>query len=120
MLLEKGAPVDAVGEVSAWKCGRVQEHGHAWESAGLLEMGRRALSGVMRKGATGGRCSYSHGAVLQDNNQPLHLASKGGHIETVGMLLEKGAPVDAVGEVSAWQCGRVQEHGACLGGCRTP
>ena len=37
MLLEKGAPVDAVDGVSTWECGRVREHGHAWESAGLLE-----------------------------------------------------------------------------------
>ena len=38
MLLEKGAAVDAVDEVSAWEYGRVQEHGHACESAGLLEV----------------------------------------------------------------------------------
>ena len=49
--------------------------------------------------------------MLQDNNQPLHLASNGGHIETARMLLERGAPVDAVGQVSAWECGLVQEHG---------
>ena len=39
MLLEKGAAVNAADEVSAWVCGRVQEHGHAWESAGLLNEG---------------------------------------------------------------------------------
>ena len=49
--------------------------------------------------------------MLQNDTQPLHLASKGGHIETARMLLEKGAAVDALDEVSAWVCGRVQEHG---------
>ena len=45
MLLQKGAAVDAVDQVKAWEQGRVQEHGHAWESAGLLEAGG-AVCGV--------------------------------------------------------------------------
>ena len=36
LLLEKGAPVDAVDQVGAWECGHVHKHGHAWESAGLV------------------------------------------------------------------------------------
>ena len=55
MLLEVGAPVDAVDKVSAWECGHVQENGHAWESAGLLE-GGRAVCGVLQSGPIGGRC----------------------------------------------------------------
>ena len=98
-----------------------------WACAGALGMPGRvqgfltrggAVCGVLRRGATGGRCSYSHGAVLQNNNQPLHLALQQGHVETARMLLEKGAPVDAVDEVSAWVYGRVQEPWACLGECR--
>ena len=36
LLLEKGAPLDAVDEVGAWMSVHVHKHGHAWESAGLV------------------------------------------------------------------------------------
>ena len=49
--------------------------------------------------------------MLQFGLQPLHYASKGGHIETATMLLEKRAAVDAVGRVGAWECGHMKQHG---------
>ena len=49
--------------------------------------------------------------MLQDGNQPLHWALRKGHDAIARLLLEKGAPVDAVDLVGAWEC----EHGACLG-----
>ena len=49
--------------------------------------------------------------MLQYGKQPLHYAIEEGHIETARLLLEKGAPVDAVDEVSAWECGLVEEQG---------
>ena len=54
-----------------------------------------------------------HGAVLQRRNQPLHLALREGkgHDATARLLLEKGAPVDAVNRVGAWECGHVEKLG---------
>ena len=49
--------------------------------------------------------------MLQAGKQPLHYASEGGHIEIAMLLLEKGAPVDAVEQGGAWECGHVQKHG---------
>ena len=45
--MEKAAPVDAVDQVGAWKCGHVYKHEHAWESAGLL-LG--AVCGILQRG----------------------------------------------------------------------
>ena len=49
--------------------------------------------------------------MLQDENQPLHLALQGEHIEIARLLLEKGARLDAVDVVGAWECGHVHKHG---------
>ena len=49
--------------------------------------------------------------MLQRGNQPLHYAIERGHIEIARLLLEKGAPVNAVGEVGAWEFGHVYKHG---------
>ena len=39
---------------------------------------------------------------LQYSQTPLHIASEGGHTETVRLLLERGAEVDARDEVSSF------------------
>ena len=49
--------------------------------------------------------------MLQAGKQPLHLALQGEHIEIARLLLEKGARLDAVDVVGAWECGHVQKHG---------
>ena len=68
---------------------------------------------VCCEGATGGRCCHIHGAMLQDGTQPLHLALGNGEglDATARLLLEEGAPADAVDKVGAWECGNVEELG---------
>ena len=80
-------------------------------------LGERRAAGVGSSWYAGkGRATYGrwvciHGVVLQRGNQPLHLALQGEHIEIARLLLEKGSPVNAVGEVGAWMCGHVHKHG---------
>ena len=40
---------------------------------------------------------------MQYSMQPLHLASEGGHVDLAEILVDEGAPLDAKGDVSAYQ-----------------
>ena len=37
---------------------------------------------------------------MQNGGTPLHIASRNGHVEVIGTLIESGADIDVVDEVS--------------------
>jgi hypothetical protein len=56
-------------------------------------------------------------AIAQFGLASLALASMNGHSVVVSVLLDKGAPIDAVDKVSSWVPGGVGASGARGGGC---